>query len=106
VYGEATDWSRIAALYLVLGHVSPSPVVELNRAVAVGRADSAQAGLSIVDDLVERGQLDDYPFLPAVRGDLLERLGRLDEARREFSRAAELTRNERERQLFRQRADG
>jgi predicted RNA polymerase sigma factor len=59
-----------------------------------------------VDDLVERGQLGDYPFLPAVRGDLLERLGRLDEARREFSRAAELTRNERERQLFRQRADG
>jgi RNA polymerase sigma factor (sigma-70 family) len=106
VYGETTDWSRIAALYLVLGHVSPSPVVELNRAVAVGRAEGAQAGLSIVDSLVEGGVLDGYPFLPAVRGDLLDQLGRRDEARREFARAAELTRNERERQLFRQRADG
>jgi predicted RNA polymerase sigma factor len=106
VRGEATDWSRIAALYVVLGHVSPSPVVELNRAVAVGRSEGAQAGLTIVDSLVERGVLDEYPFLAAVRGDLLDQLGRRDEARREFARAAELTRNERERQLFRQRADG
>jgi RNA polymerase sigma factor (sigma-70 family) len=95
-----TDWTRIAALYRVLAYVSPSPVVELNRAVAVGMAEGPQRGLDIVDSL----ELPNYPLLPAVRGDLLARLGRHDEARREFARAAELTRNARERALFAARA--
>ncbi|GGM07976.1 RNA polymerase sigma factor [Dactylosporangium sucinum] len=99
-----TDWGRIAALYRVLVHVAPSPVVELNRAVAVGQAEGPAAGLAIVDGLVAAGSLARYPHLPAVRGDLLERLGRLGEARAEFARAAALTRNERERQLFETRA--
>ncbi len=81
----------------VLGHISPSPVVELNRAVAVGHADGAAAGLAIVDGLAGERVLAGYPFLPAVRGDLLAQLGRHDEARAEFERAAELTRNARQR---------
>ncbi|MEV8634681.1 RNA polymerase sigma factor [Streptosporangium sp. NPDC051023] len=95
-----TDWERMAALYRVLAHVAPSPVVELNRAVAVGMAHSPARGLEIVDGLVAERALRDYPQLPAVRGDLLEKLGRLDEAREEFERAAALTRNERERTVF------
>ena len=101
---EDADWVRIADLYTVLVHVWPSPVARLNRAVAVGRANGPEAGLSIVDDLTDERALEGYALLPAVRGDLLARLGRLDEARREFERATEITRNERERDLFRARA--
>ncbi|WP_103939802.1 RNA polymerase sigma factor [Thermomonospora echinospora] len=101
---EDTDWERMAALYRVLAHVAPSPVVELNRAVAVGMAYGPARGLEIVDALVRERALRSYPQLPAVRGDLLEKLGRLDEAREEFRRAADLTRNERERALFLARA--
>lgn len=99
-----TDWARIAALYEVLSHVSPSPVVELNRAVAVGFADGPAAGLEIVDRLVAQGALGAYALLPAVRGDLLARLDRRDAARSAFAEAASLTRNARERDLFLARA--
>jgi RNA polymerase sigma factor (sigma-70 family) len=101
---EDTDWKRIAALYTVLDHVAPSPVVELNRAVAVGMAFGAAEGLEIVDALVSAGTLDGYPYLAAVRGDLLARLGRMRDSRREFERAADLTRNASEQALFRSRA--
>ncbi|MFC4898317.1 RNA polymerase sigma factor [Streptosporangium amethystogenes subsp. fukuiense] len=101
---DDTDWERMAALYRVLAHLTPSPVVELNRAVAVSRAYGPARGLEIVDGLAAERALRGYPQLPAVRGDLLARLGRLDEAREEFERAAELTRNERERTLFLSRA--
>ena len=97
---EDTDWERIATLYEVLTHVAPSPVVDLNRAVAVGHAHGPARGLEIVDALV----LPNYALVPAVRGDLLARLGRTDEARREFERAAAMTRNARERGLFEARA--
>ncbi|WP_258726872.1 RNA polymerase sigma factor [Cellulomonas sp. NS3] len=100
----ATDWPRIAALYQVLVHVAPSPVVELNRAVAVGRARGPGAGLALVDALVAAGQLAGYPHLSAVRGELLAALGRGAEAGVEFRRAADLTRNARERELFERRA--
>lgn len=93
---EDTDWTRIAALYAVLAQVSPSPVVQLNRAVALGRAAGAQVGLALVDTLAGEASLRDYAALPAVRGDLLERLGRMDEARACFEQAAALTRNARE----------
>jgi len=99
-----TDWVRIAALYQLLVHVWPSPVAELNRAVAVGQATGPIEGLAVVDALVARGTLAGYPLLPAVRGDLLAKLDRRDEARHEFERAAALTRNERERALFLDRA--
>jgi predicted RNA polymerase sigma factor len=99
-----TDWSRIAALYDELARVVPSPVVELNRAVAVSMAFGPAAGLEIVDALVADGSLDNYHLLSAVRGDLLEKLGRLDEARVEFERAASMTRNSKERQLLLARA--
>jgi RNA polymerase sigma factor (sigma-70 family) len=99
-----TDWARIAALYAKLAEVAPSPVVELNRAVAVARADGPAAGLAIVDRLQADRTLARYHLLPAVRGDLLERLGRFEEARRDFERAASLTRNTRERDLLRARA--
>ncbi len=101
---QDTDWERIAALYVVLGHLTPSPVVELNRAVAVGMAFGPARGLEIADTLTGQPALAAYALLPAVRGDLLARLNRLDEARREFTRAASLTGNERERALFRSRA--
>jgi RNA polymerase sigma factor (sigma-70 family) len=101
---EDTDWERIAALYQVLAHVSPSPVVELNRAVAVGMAAGPAKGLEVVDAVASQRALEGYPHLPAVRGDLLAKLGRFDEARRAFQRAATLTRNERERALFLDRA--
>jgi predicted RNA polymerase sigma factor len=101
---EDTDWTGIAALYAQLMRVAPSPVVELNRAVAVSRAQGAQAALLIVDALREVKQLRDYAPLAAVRGDLLFELGRLEEARGEFARAAELTANARERDVLMARA--
>jgi predicted RNA polymerase sigma factor len=99
-----TDWARIAALYDALAQVAPSPVVELNRAVALAMAYGPAAGLDIVDRLVSEPSLKAYHLLPAVRGDLLSRLGRLDEAQAEFERAATLSRNERETELLRRRA--
>ena len=101
---EATDWSRIAALYAALAQVAPSPIVELNRAVALGMALGPAAGLAIVDELRDEPALASYHLLPSVRGDLLVKLGRLDEARRELERAADLARNARERALLRARA--
>jgi RNA polymerase sigma factor (sigma-70 family) len=102
---QATDWERVAALYVVLGYLKPSPVVELNRAGAVGMADGPARGLEIADRVAGHPALASYPHLPAVRGDLLARLGRMTEARAEFGRAAALTGNERERSLFQARAD-
>jgi RNA polymerase sigma factor (sigma-70 family) len=102
---EETDWARIAALYDALAQVSPSPVVELNRAVALGMALGPAAGLERVDALVSEPALRGYHLLPSVRGDLLFKLGRLDEARAEFERAAGLTRNTRERNLLLARAE-
>jgi RNA polymerase sigma factor (sigma-70 family) len=99
-----TDWARIAALYATLAAVAPSPIVELNRAVAVGKAVGPEAALALVDGLASEGALRDYPLLPSVRADLLARLGRVDEARTELERAVSLTRNERERRLLRARA--
>jgi RNA polymerase sigma-70 factor, ECF subfamily len=101
---DETDWSRIVALYDALAQMAPSPVVELNRAVAVGMAYGPGAGLELVDALMEEEALADYHLLPAVRGDLLARLGRSDEARAAFERAAGLTRNERERETMARRA--
>jgi predicted RNA polymerase sigma factor len=101
---EVTDWRRIAALYAALVRLSPSPVVELNRAVAVGMAFGPGPGLEIVEGLRSEPLLARYHLLPAVRGDLLEKLGRLDEARAEFERAASLTRNSRERDVLLERA--
>jgi RNA polymerase sigma-70 factor (ECF subfamily) len=101
---DATAWPRIAALYTVLARRAPSPIVELNRAVAVAMAFGPAAGLELVDALVADGALAAYHLLPAVRGDLLARLGRHTEARAEFERAAALTRNERERDLLLARA--
>jgi len=100
----ATDWERIAALYDALAQRTASPVVELNRAVALAMAFGPAAGLEIVDALRGEPQLTNYHLLPSVRGDLLYRLGRLDEARAEFERAATLTRNLRERSLLARRA--
>ena len=97
---DATDWPRIAALYGELAGLAPSPIVELNRAVAVGMASGPAAGLALVDALRSEPQLKNYPLLPAVRGDLLVKLGRRDEARLEFERAASLTRNRREKALL------
>jgi RNA polymerase sigma-70 factor, ECF subfamily len=101
---EATDWKRMAALYAALAVVMPSPVVDLNRAVAVGMASGPWAGLALVDPLLDEPALKTYHLLPSVRGDLLVKLGRLDEARREFERAASLTRNARERTFLLERA--
>jgi RNA polymerase sigma-70 factor, ECF subfamily len=100
----ATEWARIAALYDALAQVAPSPVVELNRAVAVAMAFGPQAGLELVDGLDASGALAGYHLLPSVRGDLLGRLGRTEEARAEFARAASLKRNARERDLLLARA--
>jgi len=94
---EDTDWDRIVALYDALAELTRSPVVELNRAVAIAMAGEPDAGLEIVDGLVAQGALDGYHLLPAVRGDLLEKLGRREEARAEFELAASMTRNTRER---------
>ena len=101
---EDTDWARIAALYALLVQAMPSPVVELNRAVAVGKALGADAALSIVEALRDVPQLRGYAPLHAVRGDLLQQLGRIDEARTEFERAASLTGNAREREVLLARA--
>jgi RNA polymerase sigma factor (sigma-70 family) len=101
---EETDWGRITALYDALARLVPSPVVELNRAVAVAMAFGPSAGLELVDTLLEEPILQRYHLLPSVRGELLRRLGRLDEAREEFARAAELTHNARERELLQRRA--
>jgi RNA polymerase sigma factor (sigma-70 family) len=99
-----TDWQRIAAIYDALAQVSPSPVVELNRAVAVGMAFGPAAGLEIIDSLRDDKSLRNYQWLPSVRGDLLAKLGRHDEAHAEFKRAAELAGNARERELLLARA--
>jgi predicted RNA polymerase sigma factor len=99
-----TDWKQIASLYAALAAVTPSPVVELNRAVAISMADGPAAALPIVDALVREGALAGYHLLPAVRGDLLAKLGRLSEAKRELERAASMTKNAREQQLLLERA--
>jgi RNA polymerase sigma factor (sigma-70 family) len=101
---EQTDWGRIVALYDALAQLSPSPVVELNRAVAVSMAYGPEAALELVDALIDGGALGDYHLLPSVHADLLARLGRLDEARAELGRAVALTQNESERRLLSQRA--
>jgi RNA polymerase sigma factor (sigma-70 family) len=101
---EETDWAQIARLYAELARLAPSPVVELNRAVAVAMAFGPRAGLELVDALTSEPALQGYHLLPSVRGDLLARLGRFDEARPEFDRAAGLTRNARERALLIERA--
>ena len=101
---EATDWTRIVGLYAVLAEIAPSPVVDLNRAVAHGMAFGPQVGFELVDALRTEPSLRSYHLLPSVRGDLLRKLGRADEARREFERAASLTRNARERELLLKRA--
>jgi len=99
-----TDWTRIAALYDALAQLAPSPVVELNRAVALSMAFGPEVGLELVDALCAEPALRDYHLLPSVRGDLLRRLGRFEEARQEFERAAALTRNSREGALLLERA--
>jgi RNA polymerase sigma factor (sigma-70 family) len=104
VIAARTDWARIASLYDALAALTGSPVVELNRAVAVSMADGPAAALQIVDSLLDAAALRRYHLLPAVRGDLLEKLGRAEEARAEFARAAELTANEAEREFLRRRA--
>jgi len=101
---EETDWARIVALYDELARIAPSPVVELNRAVAVAMAFGPKAGLDIVDSLASEQSLKSYHLLPSVRGDFLKRLGRFTEAREEFERAASLTRNAREQALLLERA--
>ncbi|MFI0484018.1 RNA polymerase sigma factor [Actinomadura sp. 9N215] len=101
---EDTDWTQIASLYEILASVAPSPVVELNRAVAVGMAHGPEKGLELADTLVDEPALRGYHLLPSVRGDLLARLGRVDEARTQFERAAELTRNAPERKILLDRA--
>jgi RNA polymerase sigma factor (sigma-70 family) len=102
---QDTDWARIAALYEVLGHLWPSPVVQLNRAVAVGMSAGPEEGLALVDGLAASGELENYPQLFAVRGDLLSRLDRRPEARAAFETAAALSRNGSERSVFLRRAE-
>jgi predicted RNA polymerase sigma factor len=101
---EETDWARIVELYEALAQIMPSPVIELNRAVAVGMAFGPAAGLELVETLAGEPSLENYHLLPSVRGDLLKKLRRLEEARVEFERAASLTRNTRERELLLRRA--
>jgi RNA polymerase sigma factor (sigma-70 family) len=101
---EETDWARIVTLYEELARVAPSPIVELNRAVAVSMASGPAAGLALVDALNTERSLENYHLLPSVRGDLLRKLSRFDEARAEFERAASMTRNARERELLLDRA--
>ena len=100
-----TDWPRIAALYAQLAATAPSPVVELNRAVAVAMAQGPAAGLAVVEAIADAPAMRHYHLLPSVRGDLLEKLGRREEARAEFERAAGMTRNAREQALLRRRAE-
>jgi RNA polymerase sigma-70 factor (ECF subfamily) len=101
---EGTDWVRIAALYDALSQIAPSPIVELNRAVAIGMAFGPEAGLELLDTIVEEPSLREYHLLPSVRGDLLDKLGRHAEAAAEFERAAALTENAREREMLLRRA--
>jgi len=101
---DATDWRQIAALYAQLAAINPSPVIELNRAVAVSMAEGPEAALPIVDRLADVPALQRYHLLPTVRGDLLFKLGRLDEAAQQFEHAATLTQNAREQRLLRDRA--
>jgi predicted RNA polymerase sigma factor len=101
---EDTDWARIVSLYATLAQVAPSPVIQLNRAVAVGMAEGPAAGLAIVDRLRDEPALRRYQWLPSVRGDLLAKMGRKEEARQEFLRAADLAGNGRERELLLERA--
>lgn len=101
---EQTDWARIVELYGELARLSPSPIVELNRAVAISMASGPAAALNVVDELMSEPALKDYHLLPSVRGDFLSKLGRLQEAAKEFERAALLTRNTRERDLLMERA--
>src|SRR5271156_2308649 len=101
---NATDWPRIAALYAALAQIAPSPIVELNRAVAVSMAAGPAAGLTIIDAIADDPALKNYHLLPSVRADLLRKLGRLDEARAEFQLAASLTQNSREREFLLARA--
>jgi RNA polymerase sigma-70 factor, ECF subfamily len=100
---EATDWSRIAALYDLLVQAVPSPVVELNRAVAIAMRDGPQAGLSLIDELLSRGELADYHLAHSARGDFCRRLGRTAEARAAYQRALELAKQEPERRFLRGR---
>jgi RNA polymerase sigma factor (sigma-70 family) len=106
IRAEETDWVRIAALYEVLTQISPSPVVELNRAVAVSMAFGPEAGLALLDEIEDHPALAKYHLLPSARADLLEKLGRQEEAASEFKRAAGLTNNARERKLLLLRAEG
>jgi predicted RNA polymerase sigma factor len=101
---DQTDWAKIAALYDALAQLAPSPVVELNRAVAVGMAYGPKAGLELADALLEEPSLKKYHLLPSVRGDLLFKLGRTAEAQLEFGRAAALAQNSRDRDLLHKRA--
>ena len=101
---EDTDWNRIVDLYQQLNGLAPSPIIQLNRAVALGMAEGPAAGLKAVDALRAEAALKEYHLLPSVRGDFLAKLGRMEEARAEFTRAAKLTRNERERELLLARA--
>ena len=102
---EETDWTQIVALYDALAQLMPSPVVELNRAVALGMAFGPAAGLELVDSLRSDPALAGYHLLPSVRGDLLAKLGRFEEARAEFARAAAMTQNARERALLQRKAE-
>jgi len=102
---DETDWVRISALYEELARRNPSPVIELNRAVAVSMAHGPAAGLNLVDALVHEPSLANYHLLPSVRGDLLKKMGRFDEARAEFENAASLAKNEREKRLLKARAE-
>jgi predicted RNA polymerase sigma factor len=101
---QDTDWARIASLYAELARLTPSPVIELNRAMAVAMSEGPAAGLAILDELAREPQLDDYPYLPSARADLLFKLGRMPEARAEFERAASLTKNARQREQLLERA--
>jgi predicted RNA polymerase sigma factor len=104
VNAEETDWARIVSLYDELAQLMPSPIVELNRAVAVSMASGPDAGLELVNALTAEPSLKGYHLLPSVRGDLLAKLGRFEEAKTECERAASLTRNARERELLLERA--
>jgi len=101
---QQTDWSKIVAWYGELAEITPSPVIELNRAVAVSMASGPQQALEVLDRLLEDPRLDNYHLLPSARGDFLKRLGRIEEARHEFERAAAMTQNSRERELLLNRA--